>query len=141
MSTWRPAPTERSSREATPIASSLAGEVRRLGGPDAGAIGQVFGHWEEIVGPAVAAHSRPRGLRDGVLTVEVDDPAWATQLRWLEAQVLARITEVAGAAHATQLVVRVAGQRPGPESVDRPRRSAADRRPDGASRTGRHRRW
>lgn len=127
MSTWRTAPDNPSSRGATPIGASLAGEVRRLGGPDSAVVGQVFGHWEDVVGPAVAAHSRPRGLRDGVLTVEVDDPAWATQLRWLEAQVLVRITEVAGEAHVTQLVVRVAGPGPGAAGGDRGSRAAGGR--------------
>jgi predicted nucleic acid-binding Zn ribbon protein len=112
VSTWRPAPGDRSTRGATPVGASLAGEVRRLGGPDAAVVRQVFGHWGDLVGPAVAARSRPRTLRDGVLTVEVEDPAWATQLRWLQAQVLARIGEVAPGAAVTELVVRVTGQRP-----------------------------
>src|SRR2546427_10778496 len=38
----------------------------------------VFAGWADLVGAAVAAHARPRVLRQGVLTVEVDSPAWAT---------------------------------------------------------------
>jgi predicted nucleic acid-binding Zn ribbon protein len=121
VSTWRPAKPLRGTRQATPISASLAGEVRRLGGPDAALTGLVFGHWEEVVGPNVADHSRPRGLRDGILTVEVDEPAWATQLRWLGPQVVARIAELAGGPQVTELVVRVVGDRP-------PRRAAAEGR-------------
>jgi predicted nucleic acid-binding Zn ribbon protein len=54
----------------------------------------VFGGWGELVGAAVAAHARPRVLRQGVLTVEVDSPAWATQLRMLEGEVVERLAGV-----------------------------------------------
>ena len=69
--------------------------ARRLGVPSSGSLGAVFGRWSEVVGESLAAHSAPRSLRDGVLVVEVDDPAWATQLKWLSAQVIARVAEVA----------------------------------------------
>jgi hypothetical protein len=54
----------------------------------------VFGGWGELVGAAVAAHARPRVLRQGVLTVEVDSPAWATQLRMLEGELVTRLEGV-----------------------------------------------
>ena len=59
-----------------------------LASPDAFRI--VTSQWSVIVGPAVAARARPRHLRDGVLTVDVDDGGWATQLRYSEADVIAR---------------------------------------------------
>ncbi len=59
-----------------------------LAPPDAFLI--VTDQWPAIVGPAVAARARPRHLRDGVLTVDVDDGGWATQLRYSEADVIAR---------------------------------------------------
>jgi predicted nucleic acid-binding Zn ribbon protein len=88
-----------------PLAESLAGVVRalrdeeRTGNVGAGvaAIGGVFGRWEEAVGAAVAAHVQPLKLDGTTLVVEVDDPAWATQLRFLEATLRARLAEVAGA--------------------------------------------
>jgi predicted nucleic acid-binding Zn ribbon protein len=63
----------------------------------ASALGGVFGRWEEAVGAAVAAHVQPVKLDGRTLVVEVDDPAWATQLRFLEATVRRRLAEVAGA--------------------------------------------
>ncbi len=39
----------------------------------------------------MAAHVRPRRLHDGVLLVEVDAPVWATQLRYLEEDVLRQL--------------------------------------------------
>jgi predicted nucleic acid-binding Zn ribbon protein len=55
----------------------------------------VFGAWERVVGPEIAKHSRPVKLDDGVLTVEAESTAWATQLRLLAASLLRNIgTEV-----------------------------------------------
>ena len=70
------------------LASRLSGErgwAPRL------ADGAVFGRWAELVGSEVAEHARPESLRDGVLTVQADSTAWATQLRLLQRQLLARI--------------------------------------------------
>ena len=36
--------------------------------------------WLEIVGPVLAEHCRPRGIRRGVLTVAVDHSAWLDQI-------------------------------------------------------------
>jgi predicted nucleic acid-binding Zn ribbon protein len=74
------------------------------------AIGGVFGRWEEAVGSAVAAHVQPVKLDGEVLVVEVDDPAWATQIRFLEGTLRDRLREVAGA-HVERLEVRVARRR------------------------------
>jgi hypothetical protein len=46
-------------------------------------------------------------VRDGVLTVAVDDPIWASQLRSLELAVVARATALVGPAVVTSMRVRV----------------------------------
>jgi predicted nucleic acid-binding Zn ribbon protein len=53
--------------------------------------------WDEVVGPALAARSRPGRLAGGVLVVVVESPAWATQLRYLTGQIAGRATAVGGA--------------------------------------------
>ena len=73
-------------------------------------MGGVFGRWEESVGAAVAAHVQPVKLDGSVLVVEVDDPAWATQIRFLEATLRERLREVAGAS-VERLEVRVSRRR------------------------------
>ena len=90
-----------------PVSDGLEPLARRLGAPTASALGAVFSRWEEAVGPAVAAHSRPLSLTDGVLTVAVDQPGWATQLRYLTATLLARLEEVAGAGVVRRIDIRV----------------------------------
>lgn len=93
--------------EPRPVADSLDQVAARWGVPRARVLPVVFGSWPELVGPALAARTRACSLREGVLVVEVDDPVWATQLRWLEAQVLDRIAEEAGDGAVTSLVIRV----------------------------------
>lgn len=81
--------------------------VRHLGGSSSAAVQGVFGRWAELVGPQVAAHSRPVRLRDGVLSLVVDEPAWATQLRLLEADLLGRFATELGPDVVRALRVRV----------------------------------
>ncbi len=71
------------------------------------ATGSVFADWEEIVGAQLAGHARPRSLRDGVLVVAVEDPAWATQLRFLEAELVGRISRSTGTDEVRAIRVRV----------------------------------
>lgn len=82
-------------REPVPISNSLDGVVRSLRGPSRQAVSGVFGRWDDAVGAQVAAHVRPVKLDDGVLVVEVDDPAWATQVRFLVPTITQRLVEVA----------------------------------------------
>ena len=78
-----------------------------LRGAGAKATAGVFGRWEDVVGPHVAAHARPALLDDGRLVVEVDEPGWATQLRFLEGELLERLAAVAGAGAVRSIEVRV----------------------------------
>lgn len=74
------------------------------------AIGGVFGMWREAVGEMVAEHVQPIKLNGTALVVEVDDPAWATQLKFLETTLRERLQSVAGATIDT-IEVRVARRR------------------------------
>ncbi len=93
-----------------PITESLDGLLRDLRAGARHEVGGVFGRWDEMVGPVVAAHVRPVKLDQGRLLVEVDEPGWATQLRFLEADVLARLRDGAGV-ELSGLDVRVARPR------------------------------
>ena len=106
MSTWRP--SKPPDEGPTPIGRSLDRVTTSLGMARSDDLRGVFGGWRELVGEQVAAHARPRSLRDGVLVVVVDDPAWATQLRWLEQDLLTRLAKVVGDGVVTRLEVRVA---------------------------------
>ncbi|MCU4187099.1 DUF721 domain-containing protein [Acidiferrimicrobium sp. IK] len=109
MSTWRPSRTPRWQQEPAPVGSSLDRLARRLGAPPPDVLSAVFARWEEMVGPQVAAHAAPRSLRGGVLVIAVDEPAWATQLRMLSGDLLARLAAAApdpSAVRELRVVVR-----------------------------------
>jgi len=102
------------SRDPVPLSDALGGVVRSLRGPAAtvstSSLGGVFGRWEEAVGAAVARHVQPVKLHGATLVVEVDDPAWATQLPFLETNLRARLEQVTGAV-VERFEVRVARPR------------------------------
>ncbi len=93
-----------------PITASLDSIMKSLRGTDRIQIGGVFGRWVDAVGENVAAHVRPVRLDQGVLTVEADDSAWATQVKFLSGTITTRLAEVANV-EITRIEVRVA--RPG----------------------------
>ena len=79
-----------------PISHSLDGVVKSLRGPSRRAVSGVFGRWSDAVGEQVAEHVRPLKLDERVLVVEVDDPAWATQVKFLTPTIIERLAAVAG---------------------------------------------
>jgi len=62
--------------------------------------------WEQIVGADIAAHCRPERLTAGELTCIAESTAWATQLRLMSPQVLARIAKEVGPDVVSRLKVR-----------------------------------
>jgi predicted nucleic acid-binding Zn ribbon protein len=97
MSTWRPHQTPPSELDPRRLVDSLDVVARRIGAPPTEVLTTVFAHWVELVGDDIAAHATPKLLRGGVLTVVVDHPAWATQLRFLSATLLEQIRRRTGA--------------------------------------------
>jgi len=89
------------------IGDDLDAVLRRAGGSGGMATTVVFGRWEEAVGAAVAAHARPLCLNGTTLVVGVDGPAYATQLRLLNAQLLSRLRDLAGPGVVESVDVRV----------------------------------
>ena len=93
--------------EPVQLSDALAAVGRELGIPAGNVHGALDDHWVDVVGADVAAHARLVSVRDGVLTVSVDDPIWATQLRYLETAVLEGASAVVGAGVVTAMRVRV----------------------------------
>ena len=81
-------PTDRPVRRLGEALSEMAADLR-IDNPDD--VAAVMAAWPLAVGEAVAAHVVPRRLHDGELLVEVDAPLWATQLRYLEDDVLRQL--------------------------------------------------
>jgi len=47
--------------------------------------------WPQIAGPTIAAHARAEAVRDGVLIVHTDTPAWAQELQLRRRDLVARV--------------------------------------------------
>ncbi|NED62510.1 DUF721 domain-containing protein, partial [Streptomyces sp. SID10244] len=58
--------------------------------------GTLFGMWEQIVGADIAAHAQPTTLSDNVLHIQAESTAWATQLRYMQSTILAKIAAAVG---------------------------------------------
>jgi predicted nucleic acid-binding Zn ribbon protein len=67
--------------------------------------GTVMGQWPAVVGDQIAEHAKPTALSDGVLCVTAESTAWATQLRMIQAQLLAKIAAAVGNGVVTSLKI------------------------------------
>ena len=79
-----------------PLSSGLDAVVRSLKAHDAATVRNVFSGWNDAVGAQIAAHARPVKLDGTVLLVEVDEPGWATQLKYLQTELLERLQGLGG---------------------------------------------
>jgi predicted nucleic acid-binding Zn ribbon protein len=107
MSTPRGDDDEPVGEPPTELREALDEVLRSLRAPTTRQLGGVFQRWAEAVGPTIAAHATPVSLEQGRLVVEVDEPGWATQLRYLERDVLERLARVAGAGVVRTIELRV----------------------------------
>jgi hypothetical protein len=89
-----------------PFNAALGGLLSARGWRQRAAVGGVFGSWAEIVGPQLAAHTRPESFDDGELVVLADSDAWAAQVRLLAPQLLRRLGEELGAGTVRKVRVR-----------------------------------
>lgn len=94
---------KREKREGTPFASgrdpkSLESVLLRatedMGWTAELSQAKVITDWAELVGETTAPHTNVVELRDGVLIVQCDSTAWATELRRMRAEILTRIVEM-----------------------------------------------
>jgi predicted nucleic acid-binding Zn ribbon protein len=85
----------------------------------------LLGSWDRVVGPDIASHCRPVGLRDGELTLQAESTAWATQLRMLTGKLLATIAAELG----KNVVTRIRVHGPAAPSWKKGPRSAPGRGP------------
>ena len=73
------------------LSDALHRVAESLGGPSSQKTAAVVAGWPDIVGDRIASHARPVVLRDKVLVVEVDEPGWATELRYLRGELVSRL--------------------------------------------------
>jgi predicted nucleic acid-binding Zn ribbon protein len=90
-------------RDPQTLGSATSDVSKKQGWSARVAEGAVLGRWPTVVGSHIADHATPTGLRDGVLTVAAESTAWATQLRIIQNQVLAKIAAEVGDGVVTTL--------------------------------------
>lgn len=70
--------------------------LRKLGSESSTVVAGIFSNWDQLVGETVAQHASPIKLELGRLLVEVDEPAWATQMRFLESEIISKLSTSTG---------------------------------------------
>jgi predicted nucleic acid-binding Zn ribbon protein len=93
------------SRDPQPLGAVARDVAKKHGWSLRVAEGVVFGQWPSVVGEHIAEHASPTALRDGILSVSAESTAWATQLRIIQAQVLAKIAAAVGDGVVTSLKI------------------------------------
>jgi predicted nucleic acid-binding Zn ribbon protein len=81
----------------SPLGDALERYVASRGWTERLRAGRVYRHWEELVGPDLAARCEPIRIAGGTLVVRAESQAWATQLRYLTPALLRNAEQVLGA--------------------------------------------
>jgi len=86
--------------------SNLLGtEIRKRDWTEKMAHGWVMGHWDELVGVKIAQHTRVEMIKGGEVHVSCDSTAWATQMKYMQREVLSAIAAKVGPDVVTKLHV------------------------------------
>jgi predicted nucleic acid-binding Zn ribbon protein len=99
---------------------------------------RLLAEWLDFVGARIAARTRPDGIYDRVLVIEVASSAWLHELNLLRAQILAGLLERVGEPRLfDELKFKIAGRvNRRPTSTVRPRAAAKPAAPEIAPATG-----
>lgn len=90
-------------RDPQPLGSLARDLAKKRGWTAQVAEGTVLGNWATVVGHQIADHAVPTALNEGVLSVAAESTAWATQLRMIQSQLLAKIAAAVGNGVVTSL--------------------------------------
>lgn len=90
-----------------PLRLGLERVMRSLGLPSTDAFDQLFNQWPAVVGEELAGCCQPVSLDRGSLVIKAADQAWATQLRWLEQQLVDRCAASLGSDVVRRVVIRL----------------------------------
>jgi predicted nucleic acid-binding Zn ribbon protein len=89
------------------VGTLLGGVLDDLGLEAAAQAFRLGERWEEAVGPEVARHCQPVGIRGGVLEACVDSSVWCQQLQLRHEEILADLRRVLGDDAPRELRLRV----------------------------------
>ncbi|MBI1870756.1 MAG: DUF721 domain-containing protein [Chlamydiae bacterium] len=88
---------ERKKREPTHVGKVIEDVILSLEQADLKNHGKIFFHWKEVVGDAIASHSRPYQVRSKKLKVFVDSSDWLYEItKRHEKEILEKIQSLVG---------------------------------------------
>ena len=119
---WRPLPGGNGPAPAR-LGQVLDRTLRSMGTPSVAGVEVIFERWAEVVGEAMAERTKPLRIDGDALVVSCDEPAIATHVRFLQAELVERLRQLSGDRRVARIEVRVAQTRRGP----RPPRGGARR--------------
>lgn len=106
---WTPLPDpEDSGPDPRRLPEVLDQVLAGLGAPSADAVVTISERWPDLIGAEVAAHVTPVSVEHGRLTMQADGPAWASHVRWAEADLLSRLAAMIGPDVVTSVMIRTA---------------------------------
>ncbi|MGW2380879.1 DUF721 domain-containing protein [Streptomyces sp. NPDC001658] len=116
-------------RDPMALGSAINRLITERGWETPAAVGGVMGRWPQIVGEDVAKHCEPETYDEDerVLVVRCDSTAWATNLRLLAPQLVARLNQDLG--HGAVTLIKVQGPS-GPARRYGPLRAPGSGKPD-----------
>ncbi len=116
---------------AEPAAAAIANALAFHGIADRVRAERLVTEWTELVGPKIASRTRPDGVADRVLWIEVATSAWLQELNLLRTQLLASLVDRLGEPRLfDDLKFRLAGRRGKPAVVvPHPRRREVPQKP------------
>ena len=77
-----------SSRDPKPLGGIVSALIRSRGWKEPVAVSSVLARWAELVGPEIAAHTRPISFENSIVEVQCDSTAWTTQLRLMHGHLI-----------------------------------------------------
>ncbi len=93
-------------RDPQPLAGAMDALVGRRGWRTEIGLRRLLDRWPQIVGPVNAEHCRPAGFDDKVLVVRAESSTWATVLRQLAPQIVAKLNAELGEGSVVRIDVR-----------------------------------
>ncbi len=78
-------------RDPKGVGDVLGALTSQLGWDSPLAQSELVSNWTELAGEETANHSTPVGIENGILTVQCESTAWATQLRLMRVDIMTHI--------------------------------------------------
>ncbi|MDR0782931.1 MAG: DciA family protein [Propionibacteriaceae bacterium] len=107
-------------RDPQPAGVVLNAILTRRGWKKQVSVAALLPRWAEFVGAVNAAHTKPEKWEAGVLVIRADSTTWATSLRAMAPQIIARLNEILGERTVTRLQIlgpQAPSWKKGPRSV------------------------